>query len=518
MKWVKTHASILTLISGSIIMSMWTLFRFFTKPIIFDLVGQQVLAQQWFNGFTGGSITAPTNYIFKIFFIYMPLHALNIPPHIALIAMTLFINIATFVCLFFVTKKLLQILKIPVSGFFYLAMLWLASAAGAIFWIQFANSRNLEVAAGVLLLYLGLKFIEKPSRVLAATITVFSGLLFFADPLQLYTTGLVIVIFVGTLFLSHKLSLKRASILVTSIILGFIFSLLINVLVRHVFELSFNQVSSVSQSLAVLSHPLKVVEQTTLANVRFVANTYDIGRLSQLINGLLLAVSILASIWLIVKRKLAKRTVLFIGIAFITIELVYIASGQVLSDGDTSRYLIMLAPVIVIMISLLTFLPARIKSLVKIIFIIGLFINITLLAHATLSSRTNTLNVNIKQSTYDYLKAHDISYAYASMDTAIPATYLYPTEPSILPLSCSDGTLLQATTFYDKAAYSHVQSQISGEVALIFDGQVITNAPQVCTVAQAVSQFGAPEQMTSTSDSNTIMLFSNPIAVADHIH
>src|SRR5207237_524728 len=79
----------LTIVFGCLIISAWTLIRFFNRGPNFDQVGQQALAHQWLHGLHSGSVIGPTNYVLKMFFVYTPLDFVPLPAQFKLVFMTL---------------------------------------------------------------------------------------------------------------------------------------------------------------------------------------------------------------------------------------------------------------------------------------------------------------------------------------------------------------------------------------------------------------------------------------------
>ena len=139
----------LTLITGSFFICCWTIVRFFIKSSNFDLVGQQVLARQWMQGFHSGAIVGPTNHILKIIFIYIPMNLLPGSARIKLIIMTLLINVITYILLILILEKLWLEFYPKISKSFYIVALWMALIAGSMYWISFSNSRNIEIVGGL---------------------------------------------------------------------------------------------------------------------------------------------------------------------------------------------------------------------------------------------------------------------------------------------------------------------------------------------------------------------------------
>ena len=111
--------------------------------------------------------------------------------------MTLLINILTFILVTIILEKIWKEFYPKVTSKFYLAILWLATLSGSIYWIELANSRNFEVAGGLLLTYWIIKLRKQINYRSLVLIAVFGAILFFADPLQLYMAALPATLFVS---------------------------------------------------------------------------------------------------------------------------------------------------------------------------------------------------------------------------------------------------------------------------------------------------------------------------------
>jgi hypothetical protein len=299
-------------------------------------------------------------------------------------------------------------------------MLWLADLAGSIFWIQFANSRNLEVASGLLLISLAVQLINKPSTKLVISLSLFSGILFFADPLQLYMTASLVILYGLYLAISKKLW-RQFYLLAAVIIVGYIISSLILYLIQSVTKVEFFSVNSVNRSLAVFHNPIYMLYHTAKANIQLVSGANDISRALQVMNIAFAGVTVAAFVWLIWRKRLSNLVVTFIICAVIVIEGVYVASGQPGFSGDTSRYLIMLAPIIVLVIASMINLDKKFANSYKVIILLVILINGLLIFGSMATHWTTRLPADAHLSrTVNYLDQHQYEYAYASMDTAIP--------------------------------------------------------------------------------------------------
>ena len=184
--FIQTNYKALIYLFGFIVIAFWTLYRFFIKLSTFDLVGQQLLTRQWLDGFHSNALIGTTNYILKMIFIYAPFNYLPGSPLLKIELMTLIINIATFVISIYFIKKIYVLFFGEFRKSSYLSILYFAGLAGSMYWIEFANSRNLEFAFGLGLIYLILSSVEYFSYKKLVSFLILSTLLFFSDPLQIY--------------------------------------------------------------------------------------------------------------------------------------------------------------------------------------------------------------------------------------------------------------------------------------------------------------------------------------------
>lgn len=359
-EFLKNHYLIVTLFFSSTIVVLWTLLRFWTERSIFDLVGQQVVAREFLeNGFMDATLGA-THYIVKIFFVYVPFELLHIEPRLGLIVMTLLLNVGAFIAIVLAVRSIAKSLGVFNKGTFVLAALWLASIAGSVFWIQFANSRNIEVAAGVWVLAIGLRFIGKPTLKLGVVWLLLIALAFFMDPLQVYMTGLPFLLYILALkvndYRAKSSSISPRTLLwVLGIFMGgYVLSTLSLVVVESVSGVHIiDSQSSVAGLGALVSQAVDAMKGLLVANVRmFGGYVEDGGRIRQAVALLGLFFLVGCLVWFALKGKIQAKIVVFLLIFSIVIQGVYFASGQTL-NGDTSRYLIMMAPIIMIAFSVL---------------------------------------------------------------------------------------------------------------------------------------------------------------------
>ncbi len=507
-KLQQKYIELTTLIAGSGIVTAWTLFRFFTKNANFDLIGQQLLARQWLDGYLDGSVTAPTNYIVKMIFMYAPVEALGIDPSFAVITMAILVNIATFIGLVVVLKKLLGYFAIPITTIFYLSMLWLATIAGSVFWIQFTNSRNLEVVAGLWLIYMGLQLYKKASLPLGIGLTILAGVTFFADPMQLYITAMIVACFVVIDAVRSK-KIPSALRVLGVLAAGYIVSLGLVWLARQVTHVEFFSVTSVDLIVQALRQPVVIVTDTAKNILRLFAGTNEMGAWRQVVNIGVVASMVALVGWAALQKRIARKPLLFVVIAGAVTLGVFVLSGQSIRQTDSSRYMIMLAPVFVFACALLARASQLQRRMATWLLVGVVCVNGISLMWSTAKTWTTDLPARtIFQQRAEYIADHGYAYGYASMDSAIVGSYLFGghTYP-LLPLSCESGQLVRSFLFYDKGVFTHHETLPASTVAVVLDGTAIG----LCDYATIIGQFGEPMRVEFTRAGDTVLLYPSPL-------
>ena len=510
----KRTLSATTIIAGCLLVICWTLFRFYTKSVNFDLTGQQLLARQWLDGSFVGSIIGPTNYIIKMIFLYMPAEIIGVNAKVFLISSAIIVNVATFIGIYFLSKKILEYFSIPISVVFNLSMLWLSTIVGSVFWIQYTNSRNIEVVAGLAIIYLGLLTYKIFNLKKAVGLTILSGITFFADPMQLYITAVVLLLYVlvDSLFF-NKVRRRNTVRIFVLIVAGYIISILLKMLVTHVTGAEFIGTGSLSQSLAIFSQSELIIVETVKNILRLVAGTNEMGVWRQALNIGFVMFMTLVFIKLVVEKKLSKSFVLFVTILILVPICVYAASGQPIFQTDTSRYLIMIIPAMIICFSSLELQKGLLKRAIILIILAVLLLNITSLLCITVKSqRSDLVGEHILRDRYEYLSANNYSYGYSSMDTAIPSMYLFGKHGStLLPLSCENKRLRKATLFYDRSVFLKNESVSVENEPIILDGNAISNFPNICTVDDIVAQIGRPLSLSKTVNGDMVLIYGSVV-------
>lgn len=509
----KINHFVVSLVIGSVLVTAWTLLRFWTERSIFDLVGQQVLARTLLDlGLIDATVGA-THYITKIFLVYIPFELLGIDPRISLILMTLLINIGAFVAMALAIRSILRQLRVSSSPGLAVGLVWLASTAGSIFWIEFANSRNIEVAAGLWTIALGLRFLNHPGVASGIQWLILAAITFFMDPLQIYMTGLpLLAYFAIALAAQHNRSNWRegtatfgaaAAALLGAYVLA---RMLLAVIVGATGITVISDTDSVLGLASVLGNIGEAIKGSVTSNVRiFAGYMEDGGRLRQVVA--ILGLGLALAIWTIsvARRKITKSAVVFVLVFMVSIQVAYLASGQSI-NGDTSRYLIMAAPIIVIAIASIS--PSRLRHIALSGMFIVVLANTAYLLSVLPSAWHDRFSNDERLSVVAQLVGNSSNTTfYSSMDTALPAMFYHPGH-TVLPLGCSEHRLTKSQTFYSSSAFDTLQARPAQYAAIILDGgDQITNHPSVCTRVDIEQQLGPPTLVKELSDGTRALYY-----------
>ena len=510
--WVsmaKHHASLLTVLLGSAFVGIWTLLRFFNSTTTYDLVTQQVLAHSWLHGYTEYIRLGPTNYLLKIFLLYIPTDLLPGSPRLKLIVLTILINIVTYLLLFVILRKILSDFKIITNTAYYGAMLWIAVIAGSLFWIGYANSRNLEVAGGMFLAWSTLHLLRQPTKSNIIGLTAFATLLFFADSLQIYMVALPLFVYAVLLAFFKKINWRRVAILLAVFSAGFMATLVLNSVAQHLLNYSVSTTGTRGIGLNISE-----LDQASFSAVRSTLRQFgggvDGGRLREIVNLLFLGSGLTAFIVGTVRRKIPLRFGVFIGVFLVTDELVYIASGAALL-GDTSRYLIMLGPIVALAFGSLGYFYKQ-SSVPYIVISSMILINGFFLGQALAKNwDTSFPKDNHLASVARYLNSHSYIYAFGSMDVSTPLTYYDGlTHTSIFPIACANSKLVHAD------AYRNTRIDKSTIIMpIILDNKAIANTPNICSEQNIIDQLGSPASTDTTDDGSVVLVFDKVSLIID---
>jgi hypothetical protein len=506
------HSRSLTFIGGSFAISAWAMLRFFVKPSTFDLVGQQLLASQWIKGFHSGATLGPTNYILKILFVYIPFGWLHISPRLGLVLMTLIIDIATYILLVLVLEKIvLQFFK-NLNVVFYLSCLWLALMAGSMYWIQFANSRNIEIAGGLLVVSMGFGYIKSSSIYRLIAITTLSSLVLFADPLQLYMTLVPFLLYEFIVTLTPKFNQKSLTKwlgLVVALMLGFGGSKLLTLIAQKIWNVNFIALTFHRNGLNILATITRGLEPAVKQMARLYVGGYEYGRYVEALNLMFVSIIVIIGLYYMFKKLLPIKLTIFVLTFWFCDLAFYILSGQALQN-QTSRYLIMTIPIFVILLTGILSINNKLRIKLVISTIIIILINsLTLVSALTSNWNPSFTKDSHISSVISFMTTNKYPYAYASMDDALPADYYSNSQVKILPLSCNNGTLAPSYLFFDKGYYKATSDLKTATVPLILDGNQIANTPSVCSLASIKSEIGQWQSVKYLSDGSMVLIFNH---------
>ena len=493
----------LIVVFDCLMVSAWTLIRFFNRTPNFDQVGQQVLAHQWLHGLHSGSVVGPTNYVLKMLFLYIPLDPLPLPAQFKLVFMTLLINIATFVLLIYALRCLYRQFNLNLKDSIYPALIYLALISGSAYWISYTNSRNLEVVGGLFLIYLYIRAQANPSRLYYGLLIILGGLLFFADPLQIYMTLLPAIIFVG---LRATASRDRKQVtklleLISCAAASILIAHYLTLIVEAVWNVSF---ISAKQSISFSLPSLKLaLEQMA----KLYGGGFEGGRLREAIDLLVVAGVIIGACYYAWRKPKARWLLSLVAIVWVVDMAVYIISGQA-QQTDTNRYLIMTVPLFILALAaVLHYLPK--KSRIYIVAFVLLFNTFSLALAFAKAWNPHFSQNNHSRAAITYLRGHKYTYGYASIGTALSSDYLSNWKVNVLPLGCDPDYILKKTNlFFDKAAFSVTQqSKTNDLIPVVLDGGNIKINQSACGTTQIEQQLGRWQKLDYLSDGSTVLLY-----------
>jgi len=512
-KLVSAHIEFMSVALGSLIVSAWTMLVFFVKPSTFDLVGQQVLSRQWMSGFHSSAVVGPTNYILKIILLYIPLNHLPGSARLKLVLITLLLNIVTYILLVFIIKRIYKLFFNNLSNKFYLVSLWLATIAGSMYWINYSNSRNIEIVGGLFIVYLGLKLNEKTKLLRYFLIAGLSGIVFFADPLQLYMSAIPLIVYLGFKFLFYNRSKSEfitVTKLVVSIFIGYFVSQVLNYLAKRIFGVKFIGLTTHAQGYS----RVQTLLHGTIPSFKHLAQLYtagyQLGRVVEAINIGFTVIIVLIGIYYVFKKLIPRKFSWFVAIFWISNLFFYVLSGQSLQTG-TERYLIMTVPIMVLVF--VSVIQTKHKLRQAILYLTSLVVAlnfVVLISNLGIDLNPSFSKDNHIYSVINFMEANHYSYSYSGMYTGLPSDYFSNGSVNLLPLSCNPrGNLTASYLFFDASYYKYVTLKDQKYVPLILDGNQINNLPNICTEQNIVSEFGSYTSSTKLSDGSTVLIYQS---------
>ncbi|MBC7581911.1 hypothetical protein H7097_03535 [Aeromicrobium sp.] len=522
---LRHRSRVLAYLFGSFVVSLWTVLRHISNGVNFDVVGQIGLAQQWANGFHSGAQLGATNYVLKIP-LYMLVNDFGfISPMHRLLLLALLCNIATFALLFLVFEKIAKLYEIRNTLWLYLAMIWLATIAGNVFWTDYANSRNLETVGGILFLYLVLKFIRSQSVGTASLAVLAGSIAFFADSLQLYICGGGACLFVVARWLIRRQCQAAvvAAKIIGIILLSYGGARLIRIIVEHTLHVSFLLAPRVEIKLdaATVSQTLRTVCSSTLdifgANV--FKRPYDLNSVREALSLVVLVVVI--ALLIRAAATIRSRSAMGLGLSAIFVSyVIYVASGQVLVPV-TYRYLIMVPLLLILLISNAgdAIGGRRTVAVARLQFVwlaVSLVSSVMLAGAVATHWPTRHANDAHIYATSSFLTSNNLQYSLSSREAGITTTYFAGGRETVLPLLCTaDNRLVLTDLFYDKAAFESFQNY-QGNTAIIVPGTGIVSGSDVCDTTAITAQFGPPDSQGPVPGVGTALVYT-PAELRAHL-
>ena len=514
-RWVNSliasHLKLFVLGLVFILVFFWTTFRFISNGVTFDVVGQIGVAEQWSHGLHEGALLGPTNYVLK-----MPIYSVSqaiphLSPHARLYILALACNILTFWVLFWVGQKILNLSRVKNRAFLYLGILWLALIAGRVFWMDHANSRNLELAGGVVLLWLALSILEHSTWRKIWVFIALASCVFFADPLQLYTSGVGLGLFLFTSIV-HALYRKGS----TQKYIPLIAALVLSVAVSKVLF----WLSTVLLPISYLQAPTNKLEVDAPALLSgFMHSLLRIFDLDVLVKplgivslrhavGIVLFAIVVGLLLRYVRALRSSAAYLFSLVAASTL-VVYLVSGHA-SEVGTERYISMVAICLVFLFGHLgDVIPPRIRSVVVPIWMVCVGTGAVLLLGATVQGWPTRFSKDAPlQALTQYTAAHANDTIIASRSYANPTNYLVGYSYRVLPVLCTaEKKIVADTLFYDKAAWRRI-ALTQGTIHIVAPEEGIRTEQAVCSSTDLEKQFGTPSRTEVVPGLGTAYIYS----------
>ncbi|MDL2363073.1 MAG: PIG-L family deacetylase [Patescibacteria group bacterium] len=492
----------------------WTVLRHVTNGVNFDVVGQIGLAQQWASGTMAGAQLGTTNYLVK-----MPLYiCINAVPGLSpmhkILLAALVLNVITFIALFLLLERIVAFYGVKQNVWLYIGVMWLASIAGNIFWIDYANSRNIETVGGLLFLYIALRFMRMPQLSQFIYIVLTGSIVFFVDTLQLYICGVGVSLYaLATLAVrrTRQQAFIAASICAATILsyfgaqalfLGARRFLHVSFLNAPRLPFEFTGTSLISTLHGSVSSSLQIMGANLLSH------PFDANSIREVLN--LLVLGTIVGILILATRKKKIRPVPFVAVFIIVVNyVVYVLSGQANIAG-TYRYLIMI-PLFLVLLLACTGPRLRAKYLhpaqylmVGLIFCSSVMVLGGLVVHWP---QRHAKDAHIYQLV-SYLQQHNYPLAIGSRETGVTATYFAQQRATILPFGCSAQHQLEPTfLFYDRGAYSAL-STYEGDVPVLLQNNRISFGNNICYANDIISQIGQPIQQISIPGFGSALIYS----------
>jgi len=507
------HQTILTASIGSIVVAIWTVLRHITNGINFDVIGQVGVTEQWIHGLHDGAVFGSTNYLLK-----MPLYALVnsvgwLSPVQRLLVLALICSVGAYLLIYLVLRKIARLYGVKNLALLNLGMLWLATIAGRVFWVDYANSRNLEVAGGLAVLYLMLWILERGAtwRRLLGLITT-SGVVFFADPLQLYIIGGGMGIVAIATAVRNREHRTRALWLGVSIVVGAGLSRVFTWVSTSLLPVSYLAPPKTTftlrlDTLTTLVHNV-LTSTLRIFDINVFTKAFSVNSFRQLGGILLLGLAV----YLLVRyRKSAPERPSRILLWLIVWNyVVYTASGNA-QIAMTERYLVLVPLFVITLLGIYGDLPkATVLRKLTPLWLATVAMSSLLLFGGLILQWPNRYSLDRPMfALADFAKAHQHDFIVTSQVLAIPANYYAGYETTIVPTVCTSNDRIETKNlFYDRAAYNGKLGQTNGSVGVIIPADGITSGAFRCSTETILKQLGAPKSSETIPNVGTIYEYS----------
>ena len=509
------NARVVSLTTGSLVVAVWTIYRHITNGVNYDVVGQIGLAQQWSDGMLGGSQLGITNYLIKmpLYFVINSVDVLS--PMNRLLILALILNLATFTLLFVLFEKILKLSSIKDHSWLYLSFVWLATIAGDVFWVDYANSRNIEVVGGILIFYLWLKYLNRQHWRLLIPILIVCSITFFADNLMFYVCGIGVCFYASLRLLAERtkqnLTLLFNIVLLTSA--GYLMAKLLFILFAKILPITFLS-SQMNKPELTIPYGLNAAKQTAINTfnifgANFLQQPFTFNNLRQFLNALILFSVIL----LLVKLFTEIKSIVAVQLAVTLISVNYLAyavSGQTV-QWATSRYLIMVPLLLVIIAGIgCTSIRNPVSINIKKAWIIILVINIIFITGALAINwpSRHTKDANI-YNLITFMENRHYKYAISSRQNGIVATYVSDQDIKVLPFGCIGGKISPTNLFYDNSVFSQLHNY-SADIPIILPAGAI-NFGEKCRRTDIITQFGEPIQEQNIEGVGSVLVYPGKV-------
>ncbi len=492
-RWLQRRETLVVNVVGCGIVSVWTVLRHSTNGINFDVIGQVGLADQWARGMQSGAELGATNYVLK-----MPLYAFAnlfdiIPPKTRLVLLALVFNLVLFMGLFWLFRTILHLYGVRSTRLLNLGMLWLALLSGRVFWVDYANSRNLEVVGGFAVLYVTLLAWRAPTWRRCMLLAAVGTATFFADPLQLYLVGLPLFAWSIARYIQTRRMgyVSSAGALLGAIAGSKALFWLAGIWLPLTFLSPPRQQIALSIDNLVQSMQSVALSTARIFDINIFTKAFGANTLRQLCGLALLLGAVFVVVRFAPKKPTRELRWLLFGLIGWSYA-VYVFSGNALTPL-TERYLI-LVPLYVILLFAIqaSTIPRKYETSGRHLWFSLVTISAVMLAGALALNWPSRFRTDAPMlAAADYARSHPGTVIVTSRQLALPANYYAGYDFTLVPTICTpEHRLVASNLFYDKAGYG--DRNIAGKpVALLVPGEGVRSGTFICTSEDILVQFGA---------------------------